>query len=679
MLRHILFVPNLSVNLIIPRTLYVLIVELHPGPPMSLWAWGKLPMSQESTSGSPGSPSESQHSQIARPNRTWLQAAMIVIGVSCTVVSFIVIGLIFHTTRHERNFSSQKLMTCATPACHNFAALLSSSMDEHNEPCDDFYLHVCGGWRRRFSASVYEVHIRKFTNELTESLRKVIIPVSGQTAFEKAAALFQSCESVARGELDEVDNFKLILKEAGLFWPRPSQAPDVLTSMVLISNVLQLPTLMLFFKKVMNGTHFARISPCSAIERSRRRRSSIERSHSGLIPRGSTPYERYYGTFFDAFTSRNENTTGYMSYETFRDVEYQVFKYLGPHDQSRAPRILDPETFHHLTPAISSDRWKTALEKHLGMPSDTPYFISLGSHEYVFQFNRLLAEVGETNLHLYVGWTATQGVAYVLNKDLSLAVCGGENASQEITPAFCLRLTENVMGILTYKSYLSKHFTKPVRDGVNKLIENVRESFERMSASTSWLRTQNDSTFDLNREANWLVDRWDRSEESDTIIEDVYSGLADMNTSVANNWVRGIKLKRELNESTAWEVASQYMQHIIGLDGYSTRDDLQDMSYISPYSLTLPVYERDLIDAVKYGALGSLVAMSLFDQLYRKFLQFNKNAKEKLSCFNNNTEDTLPSELVSRAVSVDVLWEAFYAARPNSTRGRLRVHWKNSC
>ncbi|XP_064472770.1 endothelin-converting enzyme homolog [Ornithodoros turicata] len=89
---------------------------------------------------------------------------------------------------------------CDTEDCQYMRWLIDVSVDTSKDPCANFYLFTCSGAFKELSAlydrlksSNLAIIQHNTTSNILESLKKVSIPTTGQTAYQKSAAYFRHC------------------------------------------------------------------------------------------------------------------------------------------------------------------------------------------------------------------------------------------------------------------------------------------------------------------------------------------------------------------------------------------------------------------------------------------------------------------------------------------------------
>ncbi|KAL3202842.1 hypothetical protein MRX96_001209 [Rhipicephalus microplus] len=117
---------------------------------------------------------------------------------------------------------------CETPVCRHYAMLLDDTISSTLPPCIDFHAHVCAGWERSHRISVIDNVYEHFIDRVAEKVSTTTSPQKGQTAVQKAAALFRSCRSIYTGRRSELELVKMRLLDFGVFWPEMTNKSSIL-------------------------------------------------------------------------------------------------------------------------------------------------------------------------------------------------------------------------------------------------------------------------------------------------------------------------------------------------------------------------------------------------------------------------------------------------------------------
>ncbi|KAH6921479.1 hypothetical protein HPB50_001337 [Hyalomma asiaticum] len=104
---------------------------------------------------------------------------------------------------------------CNTDECRSLSERLRVQLKFTADPCDDFYDFVCGKYWGHVEGALSEAEalIRSATIAAIEG---ATVPATGQTAWQKAAALFKACMTLASSHRSEVADLTAWLASLGL-------------------------------------------------------------------------------------------------------------------------------------------------------------------------------------------------------------------------------------------------------------------------------------------------------------------------------------------------------------------------------------------------------------------------------------------------------------------------------
>ncbi|KAL3250024.1 hypothetical protein MRX96_055637 [Rhipicephalus microplus] len=145
--------------------------------------------------------------------------SLIVLGVVALVaiLLLLILMMLMRGSAATAHTSDVPAATCTSEHCQKVARLLLDSVAPDVNPCENFYLRVCGGWK--YAGSQGEVLFQKLAEDVTVLLRNVTVPATGQSPTEKAALAYQACEDVVTKNNTNVTTLLQILEEAGLYSP----------------------------------------------------------------------------------------------------------------------------------------------------------------------------------------------------------------------------------------------------------------------------------------------------------------------------------------------------------------------------------------------------------------------------------------------------------------------------
>ncbi|XP_070389922.1 membrane metallo-endopeptidase-like 1 isoform X8 [Dermacentor albipictus] len=143
------------------------------------------------------------------------------------------------------NESTAKPLMCTTNDCKVLAQWLRVKLDQKFDPCDDFYQFVCDDYQGTITTS-------KITEDVTKAAlsaaRASTVPPTGQSAWQKATALFKACVTMFYSKRDETKELKAWMTSLGLDLNNltPSGPFDPVDMVVRFSLDFGLPVLLTF-------------------------------------------------------------------------------------------------------------------------------------------------------------------------------------------------------------------------------------------------------------------------------------------------------------------------------------------------------------------------------------------------------------------------------------------------
>ncbi|KAK8778631.1 hypothetical protein V5799_020028 [Amblyomma americanum] len=119
---------------------------------------------------------------------------------------------------------------CQNSQCASAAKVLKAVMKPEADPCGDFYTYVCGNYKHPLG-----LFIRQLDYEMYRALARTLdaassLPSGGQTASQKAVALYKNC---AEGRVDETEELRKFVESVGLGLSTYADA-DVLDKIIML-------------------------------------------------------------------------------------------------------------------------------------------------------------------------------------------------------------------------------------------------------------------------------------------------------------------------------------------------------------------------------------------------------------------------------------------------------------
>lgn len=543
---------------------------------------------------------------------------------------------------------------CDKAACIEYSHLIRNSINASKKPCDDFHSYVCDGWNTREHFSVYEKHMKAFIDELAASLRKRFVPATGQTLADKAARLYQSCQSIVLGRgRDEFPQFKRLLENAGIVWPQPSTHPDVLSSMARLQNSLRIDTL-------LNMNIRTREKPTVGIWPSESLLGLIARR--GYM-RNAEDYRVYYQELYQVF-SGNEVNRGSDWYAEVHANETLILSKL--YKTLFAKNNVTLTTIDQLaneTPSIPRSHWEKTFTQQLHADVTQPVRIVILNLDYLKAFSDICDEIGTSALHQFIGWYTVQIIAPFISQHLAMIVDGDLRTARFYTPIRCAWLTERLMGWATYVGYSTVHRDHLIKEDILGVINNVRGCLVQRVRNSPWIRIPGT----VPPEEHLLDDQLKHPDilAHPGVLEVIFSNMKDMGHLLSENWKTAVDAVRHLR-TVVWEtLETSFLDHIMHHTAWYSLYDKNGVA-VMPYVASLPLYDKGVTEAIKYGALGSLVSLASVDVLLYILngdTSLRKTVSAKTQCYLDLSGSKAKEEFsLTHFLALDLQWRAFQNA-----------------
>ncbi|KAL3202767.1 hypothetical protein MRX96_001146 [Rhipicephalus microplus] len=285
--------------------------------------------------------------------------------------------------------------------------------------------------------------------------------------------------------------------------------------------------------------------------------------------------------------------------------------------------------------------------------------ITVWDLQYLRSLDDVLLAVGWHRLHFYYGWTVVQVLARFMSYGLAVMSHGSVKGARDDSPLHCLRLTESTMGLVVYQRYAATDFNADTRLEMHEMVNVVYAALLRMLQANPDLDVR-ETSIDLRQLESMLLPKLVRSK------------LAAPPTGITAH--EALQYERPSDRST-------YLPSQLPV-GYSIHrtSDRRELG-LAPYVSLLPLYDPQVVDSIKYGGLGSMIAEATF-QFFQEHLpehsRFLALLAQRTNCYETGRlrglkTDPTKHAAFERAVALSILWQAFRSPlRRHDPRWRLR-------
>ncbi|XP_075531869.1 uncharacterized protein LOC142564660 [Dermacentor variabilis] len=522
---------------------------------------------------------------------------------------------------------------CNTAACNQFAKLLNDSIDWSGDPCRNFDAYVCSRWHSKSKYSVGTELVVRAIDTMTNVVSKDVQGTSspGQDFLQKVSLFYRSCDMVWRGDSDELPVIREFLLRAGIVWPRRPGTPDVLRTLLSLSVELDWPVIIHVVPRKKGVWMRIPRSVKLAVEESK------------LL---SDPQDKRRSFDFLKTKFSGGDSTGAVNFSDTNRLESTFFQPLADLATRGATEKLNSRS-------LEKNKWLKLLEQW--NVTAAPSFFTDGL-KYVNKFLDLWKREGEAHTHLFVSWMAARYVSMFASRDLIFNFYSTTNPETVLYQhgRLCYALVYKFIGDYLFAPYNAQVFL-PVRDDVERIVSVIRNKLAAHLSSTPPFSNEASATFRwasldvvmkaLNQTA---PHNSNATSAADTL-------LPDMNNSLAHNWHAAWQASRygradSVPYTLGWET-------ILSMSPYTP---LHDDFVLAPYVLLFPLYDPNLVDAVKYGSFGAVVARASAQMAIKHYGGANATAQavdDAWTCVKSIDRDATPTLL--DLVSLNVLAEAF--------------------
>ncbi|KAH7960627.1 hypothetical protein HPB49_021822 [Dermacentor silvarum] len=534
--------------------------------------------------------------------------------------------------------------SCTTLGCIEFTRSLRESMNTSVPPCENFGRFVCDGWRSRYRLTVHE---QAFVQVLESvGLALLTVPVSEkqdqQNAKQKAALLYRSCDSVRRGERDELQNVREALRSEGIVWPHRSPDADVLHMALRSSLVLRwgVP-----FDVTLRSEGNSLVVQLEAFEMFAFLRDKFVATSAGLPER-----KAYIETLRSNFKANDSNL---VDIDEVDDLDKAAYATLPESVQaSHYAEALDVERIFAGTNYGTQEYWRQELSPFATSNETERIVFTTRTEKFIRKVWELWDVKGGADMHVFVSWCVVQIAALFANQQLQVNFYGSTEVAHLEQGASCLAKAFLIAGTVVFSGYNNFVFAGRARFRAHKLIRTLRRAF--------LLRLQHWKHYD----ANVTVMR--ERDTTEVPLHVVHAGsvmelndrVPDMRDSLVHNW-QSTPVPPAANASLRSRIYSaiEAAQLLV----FQHNDFL-----MMPYAFAFPYFDRSTTAGFNYAGAGGVAAFALaklFVEAYGESTTGNASLETSLNCLKNESAYAMArdnSQLVMlRSLAASVAFEAY--------------------
>ncbi|XP_064469412.1 neprilysin-1-like [Ornithodoros turicata] len=506
--------------------------------------------------------------------------ACILAAISFVALIVVVVVAVVLKQQTRRYFTAHR--NCKVCLGHEYSIL--DGINYTFNPCNNFYGFVCGSWRSAKSAAS---HLEAtLAQDMATTLMAIQVPLLGQTAIQKSAALFQSCVRGAQEGQSYHTVFGDLFDSLGLF----SSDVHPLTIIANMSLSLRMDLLVSF--RLEPAEMKLVIADIDATEwRWLRERLLASGAYHKFVVNGLRTLLRRGNVLKEAARIKAMEETLARRFFTA--------DWAPAEDSWKRMKLRD---LANLTGDVSVKQWETSLQPFVFWNITSMSAVEVESENVIVVLNHVLNGIRREDFRILLRWLALRPFYTVLYRNATGAsVYGAKGWMEKAIATLCLKESEAAMGFAVAAPLFLKWVTPRSLAAARNLTESIVCSLSAAINSSTWLENTTAATA-AQRATSMTVSIEHPKEFSDLEhLNSVYSFVPDLSTDYVENW---ITVRKSLAEPEGHGLIPWYPV-IRGLDRYSSASN---HLWISGKRLVPPYFDARSAAAIQGGRLGSAIA-----------------------------------------------------------------------
>ncbi|KAL1427023.1 hypothetical protein MTO96_017771 [Rhipicephalus appendiculatus] len=443
----------------------------------------KLPAPTASSLVLNGSDTDARRCQQGRKRRPQVIVALTVGGVLFGALFSAVLGMLFMKTPerlHHESTGTAQPDGCLTSDCRFVADKMLAAMNQSVQPCNDFYEYMCGNYQGP-DANIFAAVEQTIRDTLKERLKSTTVPEVGQSAWEKAAGMFQACVDVGVTLNTQMTDLRswLASQRLDFFNMTEDASYDAVDALAMLSIQYDLPALLAFEvdrMRFLNKKRSISFVFCGDdVEWYLNYRTINQSNTTGKLSR----YEVYlsdYGLRGDALKRISSTLEAYGI-----QVAAALDRFTKQPANLTVLRIAD---LGNLTEGhVESGRWASIFGRYTGGIYGGEDYIQVQSSAPSLLVEVLSsAAIGTHGLRCLLAWRVLRWVG-----DLASTASAGAQANGKPFDNVCYDLVLLVMEPVLMRKYDDIDENAGAAHRARDMVGNIKATFKRFLYAFSWM------------------------------------------------------------------------------------------------------------------------------------------------------------------------------------------------
>ncbi|XP_064469392.1 neprilysin-1-like [Ornithodoros turicata] len=474
-------------------------------------------------------------------DQVWLLVAAWVTAAVCGALAGVTAGGVVYllgssdTTEPPTMTSPRAYKVCTTPGCRFVAESLILALNKSINPCDDFYGFVCSRYQGRYERTLVALQFETWSF-MTALLESEPVPQRGQTAMQKAAALYRACMKVydePTNNVKELKDFMGVTIGVTIALQQDT-TNNVLEKIIQLAFEYDISTMMsvqfgnsLLDRNVNTFTLELNLKNIAWYNLRNEKRANLAAIYVVYFTRyGFTKQQDVLG-IIQKLSALEDSATVILARKSQGIKQDSIYimvelKSLGP-----------------ITPNVRANDWLTHIKRYSNnaYSENTRVIANRVALEFI---DSMIGTHTASDLKLLLAWDLLR--TFLRYVDTTILRDTEEERTRQTR--HCMMQAEEVMPIALAALYIYKTVTPSVVTAVQQMTEHIREAYLEAIQGAKWLGQGPMQVASAKLKAMRFHVAFPDGMRNETELNDYYKDMPDVGSDFFTSWVTAARLIR---------------------------------------------------------------------------------------------------------------------------------------